>query len=122
MCIRDRVCLVCFSRLTKDYKNIPKNIELNELDAKLFQEKMKVCSGVICSGGFETSSEAIYQNKPLLMIPCRNHYEQYANSHDAKQAGFARYSAHIDLLKLEPKTENDLTWFDKINSMHRLIN
>ncbi len=112
----------CFSRLTKDYKNIPENIELNELDAKLFQEKMKVCSGVICSGGFETSSEAIYQNKPLLMIPCRNHYEQYANSYDAEQAGFAKYSVHIDLLKLESKTENDLAWFNKINSMHRLIN
>jgi uncharacterized protein (TIGR00661 family) len=58
----------CFTKLTKQHTELP-NLKLFNLDGKLFQEKMKVCKAVVCSGGFETSAEAIYQNKPLLMIP-----------------------------------------------------
>jgi len=112
----------CFSKLTKEYKNKPKNVKLNQLDAKLFQEKMKICSGVICTGGFETSSEAIYQNKPLLMVPCNNHFEQYANSNDAEMAELAVFSKHIDFLRMPKKVNHDLAWFDKIEVLCRAIN
>lgn len=46
----------CFTKLTKEH-NVPSNIKLFNLDGKLFQEKMKVCKSVVCSGGFETSAE-----------------------------------------------------------------
>ena len=76
----------CFTKLTKQHPELP-NVKLYNLDGKLFQEKMKVCKAVICSGGFETASEAILQKKPLLMIPMENHYEQYCNVNDAKFHG-----------------------------------
>ena len=112
----------CFSKLTKEYKNKPNNVKLNQLDAKLFQERMKVCSGVVCTGGFETSSEAIYQNKPLLMVPLPNHYEQYANSNDAEMAGLAIFSNHIDFLRMPQRVRHDLEWFEKIHILYGAIN
>lgn len=112
----------CFSKLTKEYKNKPNNVKLNQLDAKLFQERMKVCSGVVCTGGFETSSEAIYQNKPLLMVPLPNHYEQYANSNDAEMAGLAVFSKHIDFLRIPQRVRHDLEWFEKIHILYGAIN
>jgi len=112
----------CFSKLTKEYKNKPKNVKLNQLNAKLFQEKMKICSGVICSGGFETSSEAIYQNKPLLMVPCNNHFEQHANSNDAEMAELAVLSKYIDFSRMPRKVNHDLKWFNKIEKYYQAIN
>ena len=68
----------CFTKLTKQHEELP-NVKLYNLDGKLFQEKMRVCKSVVCSGGFETSAEAIYQMKPLFMLPMPNHYEQHTN-------------------------------------------
>lgn len=100
----------CFTKLTKKF-DPPENLKLFNVDAKLFQEKMKVCKAVLCTGGFETSSEAILQGKPLLMVPLPNHFEQFANSNDAEKAGYATFSREIDLSKL-PETQIDAEdWF-----------
>jgi len=101
----------CFTKLTKQYDELP-NLKLFNLDGKLFQEKMKVCKAVVCSGGFETSAEAIYQNKPLLMIPMPNHYEQHANCNDAYLNSYAIYSESIDLSKLPKYQLGNKKWFD----------
>ena len=101
----------CFTKLTKQYDELP-NLKLFNLDGKLFQEKMKVCKAVVCSGGFETSAEAIYQNKPLLMIPMPNHYEQHANCNDAYLNSYAIYSESIDLSKIPKYQLGNKKWFD----------
>lgn len=101
----------CFTKLTKQYDELP-NLKLFNLDGKLFQEKMKVCKAVVCSGGFETSAEAIYQNKPLLMIPMPNHYEQHANCNDAYLSSYAIYSESIDLSKIPKYQLGNKKWFD----------
>ena len=101
----------CFTKLTKQYDELP-NLKLFNLDGKLFQEKMKVCKSVVCSGGFETSAEAIYQNKPLLMIPMPNHYEQHANCNDAYLSSYAIYSESIDLSKIPKYQLGNKKWFD----------
>ena len=101
----------CFTKLTKQHTELP-NLKLFNLDGKLFQEKMKVCKAVVCSGGFETSAEAIYQNKPLLMIPMPNHYEQHANCNDAYLNSYAIYSESIDLSKLPKYQLGNKKWFD----------
>ena len=102
----------CFTKLTKQYDELP-NLKLFNLDGKLFQEKMKVCKAVVCSGGFETSSEAIYQMKPLLMVPMPNHYEQYANCTDAYLHNFALFSSYIDLDKIPYNQCGNTSWFDR---------
>ena len=101
----------CFTKLTKQYDELP-NLKLFNLDGKLFQEKMKVCKAVVCSGGFETSAEAIYQNKPLLMIPMPNHYEQHVNCNDAYLNSYAIYSESIDLSKIPKYQLGNKKWFD----------
>lgn len=101
----------CFTKLTKQYDELP-NLKLFNLDGKLFQEKMKVCKSVVCSGGFETSAEATYQNKPLLMIPMPNHYEQHANCNDAYLSSYAIYSESIDLSKIPKYQLGNKKWFD----------
>lgn len=101
----------CFTKLTKQYNELP-NLKLFNLDGKLFQEKMKVCKSVVCSGGFETSAEAIYQNKPLLMIPMPNHYEQHVNCNDAYLSSYAIYSESIDLSKIPKYQLGNKKWFD----------
>ena len=108
----------CFTVLTKEPINVPDNVKLFNVDAKLFQQRMKVCSGVICTGGFETSSEAINLCKPLLMVPLPNHYEQYANSNDAEQAGYAKFSPNIDFSKIPNNQIKPNGWFNK--TMERL--
>lgn len=105
-----QIKMECFTRLTKHF-TCPRNLKLHKLDGKLFQEKMKVCKAVICSGGFETSAEAILNNKPLLMVPIPNHYEQYANCNDAEEHGFGVYSKKIELYKLPNKQIGDIDWF-----------
>jgi len=114
--------LQCFTKLSKE-QSVPSNIKLFNLDGKLFQEKMKVCRAVICSGGFETSAEAIYQNKPLLMIPMPNHYEQHANCNDAYLSSFAITSKTIDLSKLPKYQMGNKQWFDSYKSiLQKVIN
>ena len=101
----------CFTKLTKQHDELT-NVKLYNLDGKLFQEKMKVCKAVICSGGFETSAEAIYQKKPLLMIPMPNHYEQRANCEDAYLSSFGIYTDKIDLSKIPKYQMGNTKWFD----------
>jgi len=99
----------CFTKLTRKHQTIS-NVKLYNLDGQLFQEKMKLCSAVVCSGGFETSAEAILRHKPLLMVPLPNHFEQYANCNDAKLHGFCNFNSFIDL-SLIPKSQiNNDEW------------
>ena len=110
----------CFTKLTKNHV-VPSNVKLFNLDGKLFQERMKVCKLVVCSGGFETSAEAIYQNKPLLMIPMPNHYEQHANCNDAFLNSYAFTSEKIDLSKIPKHQIGNKKWFNSYKSVLELI-
>lgn len=99
----------CFIKKTKEYST-SSNVILYNIDPILFQEKMKVCKAVICSGGFETSSEAILQEKKLLMIPVKNHFEQLCNSIDAQTHGYCITSSSFDiksLLLFKQNSHND---------------
>jgi hypothetical protein len=50
-----------------------------------FVEEMLEAEYVICSGGFETVSEAHYHNKKILGVPVKNHAEQILNTIDASR-------------------------------------
>lgn len=103
----------CFTKLTKEVTDCPPNLLVRQLDGYAFQERMRVCKAVVCSGGFETSAEAIYQNKPLFMVPMPNHYEQFANCTDAYLHNFALFSDTIDLDKIPTNQTGNDQWFDK---------
>lgn len=52
-----------------------------------FLESLESCAGVITSAGFETSAEAMYLGKKLLVVPIRNQYEQVCNSVALQEMG-----------------------------------
>ena len=114
--LHPNLVIQCFTKLTKQF-DCPPNLTVNNLDGKLFQEKMKICKAVICSGGFETASEAILQKKPLLMIPMPNHYEQYCNVNDAKLHGYAEWCDKIDLSKIPNNQRGNDIWFNKVREI-----
>ncbi len=45
-----------------------------------FLDSLANCEGIITAAGFGTTSEALYLNKKLLVIPQKQQYEQYLNS------------------------------------------
>lgn len=75
------------------------------------------------SSGFESVCEAKYFNKPCLLVPIENQYEQYCNSFDAKKINGGIYSKKFDfsiLLKYisDYNTDNSeyVSWLKSCNS------
>lgn len=60
---------------------------------------MARCRGLVCTAGFESVCEAMYLNKPALMIPVKGHFEQYCNARDAAKAGAGIYDDHFNLTR-----------------------
>lgn len=59
------------------------------------------CERLVCTAGFESVCEAMYLDKPVMMVPVKGHYEQYCNARDASRIGAGIYSGEFDLSKLE---------------------
>ncbi|MFN8353941.1 MAG: glycosyltransferase family protein [Spirosomataceae bacterium] len=57
------------------------------IDGAKFLDYMKHCSGLITTAGFESVCEAMYWDKPVMMIPVPNHFEQTCNAQDAVRVG-----------------------------------
>ncbi|MDR0347914.1 MAG: hypothetical protein LBH90_00275 [Tannerella sp.] len=70
-----------------DKKDAPKALHVDEtftlhkIDDELFIKYMADCRGYITTAGFESVCEALYLNKPVMMIPA--HIEQEINAADA---------------------------------------
>ena len=58
---------------------------------------MANCKGLVTTAGFESVAEALYFDKPLLMIPVKGHYEQMCNAAEAVSANLAITAASFDL-------------------------
>ena len=74
------------------------NLTFYRLDATLFLEKMKTCTALVTTAGFESVCEAMYWGKPVLMMPA--HIEQACNALDAQRAGAGIAARHFDLDRL----------------------
>ena len=84
----------------KEQEHLLPNLCFHKLSGDLFINRLANCQAYISTGGFESICEAVYLQKPVLMIPTANHYEQLCNSYDAKRAGLADFSLDFDLDKL----------------------
>ena len=83
--------------LSKNVENVPENVNINPISSSLFLQKMSKCRGIICTAGFESVCEAMYLNKPVMLVPIKKHYEQYCNALDAQRAGGGMYSPEINV-------------------------
>jgi uncharacterized protein (TIGR00661 family) len=85
------------------------NLTLHHLNDRTFLRMMARCSGVATTAGFETTAEAMWLEKPLLMVP--THIEQQCNALDASLQGGAYASAMFDLDRLRHITPRDQSAF-----------
>lgn len=78
-----------------------KNLFFHPLDDRKFLHYMAGAAGLATTAGFETVCEAMYCGKPVLMVPVKNHFEQWCNARDAAQVGAGIYADHFDLTLLK---------------------
>jgi uncharacterized protein (TIGR00661 family) len=122
--------LVCFtdSKEVKEQHNgmliLNENLVFHSLNDSKFLDLMSRCKGLVCTAGFESVCEAMYLNKPVMMVPVKGHYEQYCNARDASRIGAGIYCEEFDLSKLEEcflfynkeKNEHFRTWVNSVES------
>ncbi len=101
------------------------NIAFHQLNGELFKEKMRTCKGYVSTAGFESICEAMYLDKPVLMIPVEGQYEQACNAKDAGIAHAGISSDRFDiqlLLDYIPKHKSPGIWFKEwVNSAEQRI-
>ncbi|MDN4164814.1 glycosyltransferase family protein [Cytophagales bacterium LB-30] len=76
------------------------SLTFHQVNDVKFLDYMSRCKGYVSTAGFESICEALYLQKPVLMIPVKGQYEQACNALDAQkaEAGIAADSYQIDLL------------------------
>jgi hypothetical protein len=74
------------------------NLTLHTLSDTLFLHYMAGAKAYATTGGFESVCEAMYMQKPVLMVP--THIEQECNVLDAIRSGVGVASNEFDLDKL----------------------
>ena len=63
------------------------NVEIFKIDKDKFTKSICSCAGVLCNSGFETTSEALYLGKKMMVIPQKKQYEQLCNEFILKMLG-----------------------------------
>ena len=63
------------------------NLIFHKINGPLFTDLMRRCKAYITTAGFESVCEALYLQKPVLMVPVAGQYEQACNALDAEKSG-----------------------------------
>ncbi|MFM1913639.1 MAG: hypothetical protein RIR51_1482 [Bacteroidota bacterium] len=88
---------------------INENLFFHQVDSKKFIQYLKDCKGLCCTAGFESIAEAMYLDKPVMVIPIQNHIEQKINAWDTFNAGAGIASKNIDLDKFIQYINNHIS-------------
>jgi len=65
-------------------------------DQKEFMNDLVNCKAVITNGGFTLISEAIYLEKPLLVVPIKKHFEQVLNAFYVRENKFGEFYTDLN--------------------------
>ena len=76
-------------------KNLTPRLTMHKLSDILFLKYMAGCKAYATTGGFESVCEAMYMQKPVLMVP--THIEQECNVIDATRSGAGVTARDFDL-------------------------
>ena len=82
--------------MPKEYSPHP-NLTFHQIDNRLFTDFMSRCKGYISTAGFESVCEAMYLEKPTLMIPVDGQYEQACNAIDGEISGAGKRAEKFDI-------------------------
>ncbi|MDR3260425.1 MAG: hypothetical protein LBT78_01170 [Tannerella sp.] len=85
---------------------------LHTIDDVSFLKYMAACRGYITTAGFESVCEALYLNKPVMMIPA--HIEQEVNAADALSINGGTVGDKFDLSVLLAYMEEKRTFRDTV--------
>jgi uncharacterized protein (TIGR00661 family) len=80
------------------------NLVFHPLDDALFVHYMAGSKAYATTAGFESVCEAMYMDKPVMMVP--THIEQACNAHDASMSGSCIVSDSFNLDKLLELSES----------------
>ncbi len=83
---------------------VNENLIFHSLNDTSFIKYMSGAKAYATTAGFESVCEAMYMNKPVLMVP--THIEQACNAHDAMQSGAGMVADRFDLDKLLELSES----------------
>ena len=76
-------------------EKIDETLTLYRLDGAKFLEKLAGCKALVTTAGFESVCEAMYLDKPVMVVPI--HYEQICNATDTERVGAGVAAKHFDL-------------------------
>lgn len=76
---------------------VQQNLYFHKISDVKFLNYMKECTAFSSTAGFESVCEAFYLQKPLMMVPTGNHFEQNCNAFDANRAGAGVYDFVFNL-------------------------
>jgi uncharacterized protein (TIGR00661 family) len=81
-----------------EIETVDETLSFHKLNDRKFLKYLSECNGYATTGGFESVCEALYLQKPVLMVPA--HVEQECNITDAIRAGAGIGAEKFDLGKL----------------------
>jgi len=108
---------VFLNDIPKDFEHLA-NVNVFTVSKDKFKESLVTAGLVLCTAGFETLAEAIYLNKPLIVVPSKGHFEQYCNSLDVSRIGAAIVYEDFNFPHLPVSKNNSsfvpfVKWVDK---------
>jgi len=84
-CLDEVIWHVFSPKISNSFKK--NNLTFYPTDYETFEKSILSCKGIICNAGFETTSEALYLNKKLLVMPMKNQFEQQYNASTLNEMG-----------------------------------
>lgn len=90
-------------------QRVNERLTVHHLNDRLFLDLMAASTGVATTSGFETTAEAMYLGKPLLMVP--THIEQQCNARDAAAIGAGLPTDSFDLTRILDFRQADMSDF-----------
>lgn len=72
------------------------NLIFYQLSGERFIDNLANCGLYAATAGFDSVAEAAYLQKPIFLVPTKNHFEQKSNAADAGRAGLADTAENFD--------------------------
>jgi hypothetical protein len=96
------VALHCFwdNPNVSDEFTFDATLTFHRINSEKYLRKLASCKALVTTAGFESVCEAMYLDKPVMMVPVPNHFEQQCNAIDGVIAGAGITSQTFDLSKI----------------------
>lgn len=92
------------------------NFQAGPIDTRKFQDCLIRSSGVICSSGFATTTEAIHLGKRIMTVPIKNQWEQVCNDHSLRELGIVKHTKISDFVNSD-MVENKIKFNDPVEEI-----